>query len=223
MTRSSRGSSLKLLQAPSRILAFPADGPVQGSSTRMASSRRAQRRAGRGDGCLESHRSATSPHRSSAPSCSSAPDWRSGMAVGTAATTRSPTASSSRLLASLLGPQAVGLAAVIASSYFFDRLVRDRWGVAARWATLWFAAGVVTLLAEGQLTFALGVAFGLAVLRFLQVGRSKSALLASRALRPVEPGRGGVLRGSAARRILGARPRRLNRARALDRGAGPVF
>jgi hypothetical protein len=80
-------------------------------------------------------------------------------------------------LASLLGPQAVGLVAVIASSYFFDRLVRDRWGVAARWATLWFAAGVVTLLAEGQLTFALGVAFGLATLRFLQVGRSKSALL----------------------------------------------
>ena len=80
-------------------------------------------------------------------------------------------------LASVLGPQAVGLVAVIASSYFFDRLVRDRWGVAARWATLWFAAGVVTLLAEGQLTFALGVAFGLATLRFLQVGRSKSALL----------------------------------------------
>ena len=41
----------------------------------------------------------------------------------------------------------------------------------ARWATLWFAAGVVTLLADGQLTFALGVAFGLASLRSLQIGR----------------------------------------------------
>jgi hypothetical protein len=81
-------------------------------------------------------------------------------------------------LASVLGPQAVGAVAVVVSAYFFDRLVRDRWGAAARWATLWFAAGVVTLLAEGQLTFALGVAFGLASLRYLQVGRSRSALAA---------------------------------------------
>jgi hypothetical protein len=81
-------------------------------------------------------------------------------------------------LAAMLGPQVVGAVAVVVSSYFFDRLVRDRWGVEARWATLWFAAGVVTLLADGQLTFALGVAFGLAALRYLQVGRSKSALAA---------------------------------------------
>jgi hypothetical protein len=82
-------------------------------------------------------------------------------------------------LASVLGPQLVGALAVVASSYFFDGLVRDRWGAAARWATLWFAAGVVTLLADGQLTFALGVAFGLAALRFLQGGRSKSTLAAA--------------------------------------------
>lgn len=81
-------------------------------------------------------------------------------------------------LASVLGPQVVGAIAVVVSAYFFDRLVRDRWGAAARWATLWFAAGVVTLLADGQLTFALGVAFGLAALRYLQVGRSRSALVA---------------------------------------------
>ena len=74
-------------------------------------------------------------------------------------------------LAALLGPQPVGMLAVVASSYLFDRLVRDRWGVEARWATLWFAAGVVTLLADGQLTFALGVAFGLAALRCLQLDR----------------------------------------------------
>ncbi|MGA8745814.1 MAG: hypothetical protein WB507_08115 [Solirubrobacterales bacterium] len=82
-------------------------------------------------------------------------------------------------LASIFGPQLVGALAVVASSYFFDRLVRERWGPAARWATLWFAAGVVTLLADGQLTFALGVACGLASLRFLQAGRSKSALAAA--------------------------------------------
>jgi hypothetical protein len=82
-------------------------------------------------------------------------------------------------LASLLGPRLVGTIAVVASSYLFDRLVRDRWGEAARWATLWFAAGVVTLLADGQLTFALGVAFGLATLRALQLNRTPWALVAS--------------------------------------------
>jgi len=84
-------------------------------------------------------------------------------------------------LASVLGPQAVGMTSVVVSSYLFDRLVRDRWGEAARWATLWFAAGVVTLLADGQLTFALGVAFGLGSLRALQVRKSKLAFFAAAA------------------------------------------
>jgi hypothetical protein len=84
-------------------------------------------------------------------------------------------------LASLLGPQLVGTISVVASSYFFDRLVRDRWGTPARWATLWFAAGVVTLLADGQLTFALGVACGLAALRCLQTRRDKLAFAAAAA------------------------------------------
>jgi hypothetical protein len=82
-------------------------------------------------------------------------------------------------LAALLGPRLVGTLAVVASAYLFDRLVRDRWGEAARPATLWFGAGVVTLLADGQLTFALGVVFGLACLRALQLGRPAWALLAS--------------------------------------------
>jgi hypothetical protein len=84
-------------------------------------------------------------------------------------------------LASLLGPQLVGTISVVASSYFFDRLVRDRWGTPARWATLWFAAGVVTLLADGQLTFALGVVCGLAALRCLQTRRDKLAFAAAAA------------------------------------------
>jgi hypothetical protein len=81
-------------------------------------------------------------------------------------------------LSAALGPQAVGGLSVVASSYLFDQLVRDRWGAAARLATLWFAVGVVTLLANGQLTFALGVAFALAALRCLQTGRSRLALVA---------------------------------------------
>jgi hypothetical protein len=97
--------------------------------------------------------------------------------------------------AALVGPQAVGTAAVVASSFLFDRLVRDRWGAAARPATLWFAAGVVTLLADGQLTFALGVAFGLASLRALQLGRTKSTLAAAAACALSSPVAGGFLAG----------------------------
>jgi hypothetical protein len=114
-------------------------------------------------------------------------------------------------LAALLSPQLVGTFAVITSSYLFDRLVRDRWGVEARWATLWFAAGVVTLLADGQLTFALGVAFGLAALRCLQLERSALTLLAAAACPLASPVAGAFL---AAVLLVGAvergrRPQRL--------------
>jgi hypothetical protein len=98
-------------------------------------------------------------------------------------------------LAALVGPQVVGGLAVVSSSYLFDRLVRDRWGVEARWATLWFAAGVVTLLADGQLTFALGVAFGLASLRCLQVGRGALGILAAAACALASPVAGVFLAG----------------------------
>ncbi|MGN6258700.1 MAG: hypothetical protein ACTHN3_13285 [Solirubrobacterales bacterium] len=120
-------------------------------------------------------------------------------------------------LAALLGPQVVGMLAVIASSYLFDRLVRDRWGAEARWATLWFAAGVVTLLADGQLTFALGVAFGLAALRCLQTRRTPLALAAAAACPLASPVAGAFLAGVV---IAGAvEPgRRLNRV-ALGAGA----
>jgi hypothetical protein len=82
-------------------------------------------------------------------------------------------------LGALLGLQVVGGLSVVCSAYLFDRLIRDRWGPEARWATLWFAAGVVTLLADGQLAFALGVAIGLASLRCLQRGRKGLAALAA--------------------------------------------
>ncbi len=150
---------------------------------------RAQLGARRGDAGSGTRTSATSPRRSSAPSCSSVPAWRSGTAAGTAATTRSPTASSSRRSPRCSARRPSGLSSVVASSYLFDRLVRDRWGAAARWATLWFAVGVVTLLADGQLTFALGVAFGLASLRALQLDRSKLGPRRRRGLRALQPGR----------------------------------
>ena len=114
-------------------------------------------------------------------------------------------------LAALLGPQLVGMLAVVSSSYLFDRLVRDRWGVEARWATLWFAAGVVTLLADGQLTFALGVAFGLAALRCLQTGRGPLAIAAAAACPLASPVAGAFLAGVLLVGALepGRRPNRL--------------
>ncbi len=114
-------------------------------------------------------------------------------------------------LAALLGPQVVAALAVVTSSYLFDRIVRDRWGEEARWATLWFAAGVVTLLADGQLTFALGVAFGLASLRCLQVGRGKLALLAAAACSLASPVAAAFLAGVVAAGAIerGRRPNRL--------------
>jgi hypothetical protein len=113
--------------------------------------------------------------------------------------------------AALLGPQVVGMLSVVSSSYLFDRLVRDRWGTEARWATLWFAAGVVTLLADGQLTFAFGVALGLAALRSLQTGRGTLAVLAAAACPLASPVAGAFLAGTVA---AGAweRGRRLDRA-----------
>ncbi len=112
--------------------------------------------------------------------------------------------------AALLGPQVVGMLSVVASSYLFDRLVRDHWGAEARWATLWFAAGVVTLLADGQLTFALGVALGLASIRALQMERGTLAILAAAACPLASPVAGAFLAGVLA---AGAweRGKRLNR------------
>jgi hypothetical protein len=119
-------------------------------------------------------------------------------------------------LAALLGPQVVGLLAVVASSYLFDRLVRDRWGAEARWATLWFAVGVVTLLADGQLTFALGVACGLAALRCLQLGRGAPTVLAAAACPLASPVAGAFLAGIL---LAGALERRRLRGLALGAGA----
>jgi hypothetical protein len=113
-------------------------------------------------------------------------------------------------LSALLGPQVVGVLAVVSSAYLFDRIVRDRWGAEARWATLWFAAGVVTLLADGQLTFALGVAFALAALRGLQLGRGALALLAAAACALASPVAAVFLAGVVAAGAV-ERGRRINR------------
>jgi hypothetical protein len=82
-------------------------------------------------------------------------------------------------LGALLGVRVLGALAVVAGVYLFDRLVREQWGERAGLASLWYAAGAATMLASGRMGFALGVAFGLASLRALQVGRSGPATAAA--------------------------------------------
>jgi hypothetical protein len=92
-------------------------------------------------------------------------------------------------LSALLSPELAGVLAAIGCAYFFDRIVRDRWGPDARLASLWFAAlGSLALLANGWLPFALGLAFALGALRALQLRRyllAATAALASALASPV--------------------------------------
>jgi hypothetical protein len=123
-------------------------------------------------------------------------------------------------LAALLSPEFAGVLAAIACAYYFDRIVRDRWGPDARLASLWFAAfGSLALLANGWLPFALGAAFALAALRALQLRRNLLALTAALASALASPvaalllalvvGAGGLSHGRARLRpvamvVLGA-------------------
>ena len=112
-------------------------------------------------------------------------------------------------LAALMGPRTVGALSVVVSAYLFDRLVRQRWGDRARWATLWFGAGAVSLLVSGRLTFALGVAFGLLALRCLQRRRGAQAMAAAVGCALASPVAaaflGGILLAASAADGLGRR------------------
>jgi hypothetical protein len=114
-------------------------------------------------------------------------------------------------LAALLGPQLVGALSAVASAYLFDRLVRDHWGERARWATLWYGAGAVTMLANGNITYALGVVFALASLRALQLGRGKLAVAAAAGCALSSPV-AAVFLGGIAAVALGVRGRAANGA-----------
>jgi hypothetical protein len=112
-------------------------------------------------------------------------------------------------LAALVGAWAVGAGAVVTSTYLFDRIVLDRWGEKARLATLWFAAGAATMLASGRISFALGVAFGLASVRALQRSRRKLALVEALGCALASPVAAAFLAGVTAVGVLASRvPRR---------------
>lgn len=82
-------------------------------------------------------------------------------------------------LAQAIGPRVVGALAAVAASAAFAALAREHWGRAGDVAALWFAAGSVTSLISGRLTFALGTALALgAVLAAARRRRAAAGALA---------------------------------------------
>jgi hypothetical protein len=67
-------------------------------------------------------------------------------------------------IASVIGVRVTGAIAAVAVAVLFSALGHRAWGGRAWPAAWWMAAGSVTLLLTGRLTFALGVAIGLAAL-----------------------------------------------------------
>lgn len=67
-------------------------------------------------------------------------------------------------LGAAVGATVAGGLAAVAATGLFSLLTLRQYGSRARLATLWFGAGMIATLLSGRLTFALGVAVGLAAL-----------------------------------------------------------
>ncbi len=74
----------------------------------------------------------------------------------------------SPVLGALTSPALLGALSGVASALMFDRIVQRALAPASRIGSFWFAAGTVTNLVVGRVTFALGVAFALAAILALQ-------------------------------------------------------
>jgi len=70
-------------------------------------------------------------------------------------------------LGATIGATATGGTAALAATGLFGLLARRHYGARAQLATLWFGAGMISMLLSGRLTFVLGVAIGLAALLLL--------------------------------------------------------
>jgi hypothetical protein len=78
-------------------------------------------------------------------------------------------------LGATIGATATGGLAALAATGLFGLLARRHYGARARLATLWFGAGMISMLLSGRLTFVLGVAIGLGALLFLDRRRFLAA------------------------------------------------
>jgi hypothetical protein len=78
-------------------------------------------------------------------------------------------------LGAVVGASVAGGLAAVAATGLFGLLARRHYGPRAHLATLWFGAGMIATLLSGRLTFALGVAIGLAALLALDSRRPWAA------------------------------------------------
>jgi hypothetical protein len=74
-------------------------------------------------------------------------------------------------LGAAVGASGAGALAAVAATALFGILARRHYLEHSQWATLWFASGMIATLLSGRLTFALGVAVGLAALVVLDRDR----------------------------------------------------
>jgi hypothetical protein len=79
-------------------------------------------------------------------------------------------------LGALIGPQATGALCAVGAAWLFERVAGERFGAGARVGAVWFAAATAMNLITGRLTFAMGVAVGLAAV--LAVVHRRDALAA---------------------------------------------
>jgi hypothetical protein len=79
-------------------------------------------------------------------------------------------------LGAAVGATVAGGLAAVAATGLFGLLVGRHYSAGARLATLWFGAGTIAMLLSGRLTFALGVAIGLAALVALDRDRPLLAM-----------------------------------------------
>jgi hypothetical protein len=85
----------------------------------------------------------------------------------------------SPLLGALTGSVALGAVSCVAAAMLFERILRFAYGRAAWVGAIWFAVGSVTNLIVGRITFALGVALGLAAIYALQRRHLVPAVIAA--------------------------------------------
>jgi hypothetical protein len=110
-------------------------------------------------------------------------------------------------LAAWLDPRLVGALAAVASAGLFGALAYGQFGSRARLGVLWFAAATATNLFTGRLTFALGVALGLAALLALQRGRGRWAVALAALTSLASPAAGLFLAIAGAAVAIAMRPR----------------
>jgi hypothetical protein len=100
-------------------------------------------------------------------------------------------------LAALIGPRLLGALAALAAAMLFASIAHRHWGEHARLGIWWFSIGVTISLFTGRLTFALGVAVGLAAVWAAQRERNVWAVVLAGLCTLSSPVAGLFLAGAA--------------------------